>query len=144
MFSLILNVTRFAVGDFVEGKQFRYTGVYGKIIESVGEKRHIKFQVQFINGKSALLAASSIWPRTYDPTCSYFDEKDGNDDDNFSVGSKASTATNKSTGSAKSNKINTTKKMSLTKNLYIFNYISFVLIGNEVPRKQKLLKILRN
>ena len=53
----------------------------------------------------------------------FFDEFECSENDNLSVGSKGSTATNKSTGSAKSVKISTPKKKSLFKDLYISNYI---------------------
>ncbi len=104
---------RFTVGNYVEGKEFPNTGVYGKIIGSVGENRRIKYQVQFINGNNTLLAASSIWPRTFDPNCKYFDDVESDDDDNqsqVSLGSKVSINSNKSSGSVKSLKNTPSKK----------------------------------
>ena len=74
MFSLILNFARFNVGSFVEGRQAPNIRVYGKIVDIMGEGRHKKFQVHFINGNTAELAASSLWSRTERLECFHFND----------------------------------------------------------------------
>ena len=93
---LFLIFTSFTVGSFCEGKDAPNTRVYGKIIGIVGTGRKVKYQIKFINGNVEELARDRIWPRTFDPLCSYFDFVEPNDDGNESVGSLGSNASKKS------------------------------------------------
>ena len=135
---------RFTVGNYAEGKEFQNTGVYGKIIGSVGKNLRIKYQVLFIDENNNLFAASSIWLRTYDPTCTFFDKNECGDNGKLSVGSKASTATSESTVSNTFVKKSIKKKMSLHKDIYIFLFISFIFSGNVNQKKLKILLKWRN
>ena len=101
MFSLFLNLTRFNVGDFVEGKDAPNIRVYGKIVDICGSGRKVRYQVKFINGNTAELAANRMWKRTEDLNCSYFDNLEQVDSENESM---ASIGSKSSTGSAKSDR----------------------------------------
>ena len=89
----------FVVGSFVEGKELPNTRVRGKILSVVGTGRHIKFEVQFVNGNVAVLAAGKLWPRLMKKNDLDFDEELDAENDAVSVssvGSKVSIASSKS------------------------------------------------
>ncbi len=77
--------------------------MYGRIGGIIGTERHFQYQIRFRNGNENEFAMGRTFRRTFDPTCSYFDNVASDGDLNQSVCSLSSSASKSSNRHAKSN-----------------------------------------